>query len=303
LSSTGEIELLLTGASGLIGQALSRVERTTALPRRPPAGGGPWWEPMDGRVHGLDRPIQAVVHLAGENIAGGRWSKARMARIRDSRVVGTRTLVDALADGAQRPRVLVMASGISFYGDQDERELTESSPRGEGFLAQLSHDWEVEGERAAELGIRVVQLRLGAVLSGNGGALAKMLPAFRWCLGGPMGGGEQWFPWVHIGDVVRVIQWALQEPEAQGPYNLVAPQPIRQKDFAKTLGNVLGRPACIPAPAFALRMALGAMADEAILASVRALPDRLQRHGFEFQWSELEVALQDVLDLGSTERA
>jgi uncharacterized protein (TIGR01777 family) len=187
-----------------------------------------------------------------------------------------------------------MASGISFYGDQGETTLTESSPPGTGFLAQLSQDWEEEGSRARELGIRVVQLRLGVVLSPRGGALGTMRTPFKLGLGGPLGSGKQWFPWVHIEDVIRTICWAIQTPEASGPYNLVAPIQTRQSDFARSLGRALGRPAILPAPAFALRMAFGDLADEAMLASHRAIPARLQEEGFQFRWTDLDTVLQET---------
>ena len=291
--------ILLTGATGLVGSALQRhlksessPTRIHPLPRQRPASGGCWWEPQKERVHDLPQNLHSVVHLAGENIASGRWNKTRKNRIRDSRIIGTRALVRALGDLPARPAVLVMASGISFYGDQGETLLTESSPPGTGFLAQLSQDWEAEGAHAQEIGVRVVQLRLGVVLSPHGGALSTMRTPFKLGLGGPLGSGKQWFPWVHIEDVVRTICWAIQTPEASGAYNLVAPTQTRQRDFARCLGEALRRPAVLPAPAFALRVAFGDMADEAMLASHRASPARLQEQGFEFLWSDLDTALQ-----------
>ena len=286
---------VVTGASGLIGSALSDQRVITPLLRRPPVEGEPWWEPLEGRVHNLPPNTTVAVHLAGENIASGRWSQRRKDRIRDSRLLGTRTLVDALLAQATPPDVLVMSSGISFYGSQGDTELSEESQPGTGFLAQLSQDWEAEGLRAQAGGIRVVQLRLGMVLSPRGGALAKMLPAFRAGLGGPMGGGQNWSPWIHIEDVIRMIEWAIAHSHVEGAYNLVAPEAVRQRDFAATLGKVLRRPAVVPAPAFALRLALGDMADEALLASHRAKPKRLTEEGFEFRWSSLEAALSDLL--------
>ena len=288
--------VLVTGASGLVGRALAQSEPIVPLTRRPSKPNDePWWEPLKGTVHNLPVPLRAVVHLAGENIASGRWTTARKQRIRDSRVVGTRTLVHALADLKERPDVLVMASGISFYGDQGDTELTEDSPIGSGFLADLSHDWEAEGAKAQALGIRVVQFRLGLVLSADGGVLGKMLPTARMGLGGPLGSGKQWYSWVHLNDVVRAIQWALNTPNAHGVYNLVAPNPVRQIDFAQHLGQTLSRPAWMPAPRFALTMGLGQMAQETALASHRVLPKRLEQDGFTFQWSELRPALSDLL--------
>jgi len=193
-----------------------------------------------------------------------------------------------------------MASGISFYGDQGDTDLTESSPAGSGFLSELTQEWEAAGSRAEDLGIRVVLLRLGVVLSGAGGALEKMRRPFRMGLGGPLGSGAQWFPWIHIDDVVGVIQWALQTPSARGAYNLVAPEQVQQRDFARSLGRAMGRPAVLPAPEFALRLTFGELADEAMLASHRARPFRLKSADFPFQWPELAPALEDVVRGGST---
>ena len=229
--------VLVTGASGLVGRALAQSESIVPLTRRPSKPNDePWWEPLKGTVHNLPRPLRAVVHLAGESITSGRWTTAHKQRIRDSRVVGTRTLVHALADLKERPDVLVMASGISFYGDQGDTELTEDSPLGSGFLADLSHDWEAEGAKAQALGIRVVQFRLGLVLSADGGVLGKMLPTARMGLGGPLGSGKQWYSWVHLNDVVRAIQWALNTPNAQRlqPCCTESSSPNR---FRQTLGS------------------------------------------------------------------
>lgn len=284
--------LLVTGASGLVGRSLAARRTLLPLSRRQPAPDAPWWDPAAGAVHGLDeRTLGAVVHLAGESVGEGRWTPDKKARIRDSRVQGTRTLVSYLKGRTQRPEVLVSASAVGLYGDRGDEIIRDGAPAGTGFLAEVVEAWEAEVDRAADAGIRVVKLRIGIVLSADGGALAKMLPAFKLGGGGPMGSGRQWFPWVHLDDVVGAIEWALTTPSARGAYNLVAPEPVRQKDFAKALGRSVGRPAIVPAPAFALRLALGEFADEGLLAGQRCVPDRLQAEGYAFQHAQLDGAL------------
>ena len=287
--------LLVTGATGLLGRALAAQHTVVPLPRRAPAGGGPWWDPLGGSVHDDGRPLGAVVHLAGENVGEGRWSEARKAAIRDSRVTGTRTLVDWLRGRAQRPEVFIAASAIGFYGDRGESELDEDAGPGTGFLADTCRAWEAEADRAAEAGIRVVKLRIGIVLDPAGGALGKMLPLFRAGLGGPLGSGRQWFPWVHRDDVLGLIAHALRSPAVRGPLNAVAPGAVRQGDFARALGAALHRPAFVPAPAFALRAALGEFAQEGLLASARVVPARAAATGYTFRFPTLGPALSQLL--------
>lgn len=285
--------ILLTGASGLIGRALAAVEPTTALHRR---GNEPMsWDPLGGTVQDDGRPLGAVVHLAGEPIADGRWTEARKKLLRESRVLGTKTLVDWLSRRKQRPAVFVSASGINVYGDRGEDLLDEGAGVGAGFLAELCRDWEEAAMAAEALGVRVVCVRIAVVLAHKGGALDKMRLPFSLGLGGPIGSGKQWFPWIHLDDLVGVLRWALREPQARGAYNAVAPGIVRQKEFARAYGASLGRPAVIPTPAFALRALFGQMADEALLSSVRATPRRLLEQGFEFRFPELEPALADVV--------
>jgi len=284
--------LLVTGASGLVGTALSARRAVLPLSRRPSGPDAPFWNPAAGKVHGLDdRTVGAVVHLAGESVGEGRWTADKKARIRDSRVQGTRTLVDHLRARTQRPEVLVSASAVGIYGDRGDEVIRDDAAAGTGFLAEVAEAWEAEADRAAEVGIRVVKLRIGIVMSPTGGALEKMLPPFRLGAGGPMGSGRQWFPWVHLDDVVGAIEWALTTPSARGAYNMVGPEPVRQKDFARALGRALGRPAIMPAPAFALRLALGEFADEGLLAGQRCVPERLQAEGYAFQHPTLDPAL------------
>lgn len=284
--------LLVTGASGLVGRALGRRRALLPLSRRQPEPGAPWWDPAAGEVHGLDdQTLGAVVHLAGESVGEGRWTAEKKARIRDSRVRGTRTLVDFLRGRAQRPEVLVSASAVGLYGDRGDELIADDAAPGGGFLAEVVQAWEAEADRAADAGIRVVKLRIGVVLAPDGGALGKMLPPYRLGAGGPIGSGKQWFPWVHLDDVVGAIEWALTTPSARGAYNLVGPEPVRQRDFAKALGAAVGRPAVLPAPAFALRLAFGEFADEGLLAGQRCIPGRLDAAGYAFRHPRLAGAL------------
>ena len=287
--------LLVTGASGLVGQALAARRPITPLPRRDPGDGSAWWEPSAAMIHSAPPLIGGVVHLAGAPVAGGRWTEAKKKAIYNSRVQGTAALVSWLSQREQRPSVLISASAVGFYGDRGDEVLTEDARVGEGFLATVVRDWEAEADRAAELGIRVVKLRIGIVLSSTGGAMGEMLPIFRAGMGGPMGNGRQWFPWVHIDDVLNVIEWALSSEQARGAYNLAAPGICAQRDFARALGRALGRPAFVPAPRLALKMALGEFAEEALLASSRVVPSRLEAAGYEFAWPALAPALEDVV--------
>lgn len=284
--------VVVTGASGLIGAALAKVEPITPLKRGP--SGPLTWEPLEGRVHDDNRLIGAVVHLAGEPIADERWTEARKKALYDSRILGTRTIAEWIRGRSQRPSVLITASGVGIYGDRGDEVLTEESGVGEGFLADLADHWEREAAAAESAGVRVVNLRIGVVLSKQGGALEKMRLPFKLGLGGPIGTGRQWFPWVHLDDVVGVIQWALRDPGARGAYNVAAPGIVRQADFARALGRAVGRPAFLPAPAFALKAVFGQMAEEALLGSTRAEPSRLIQAGYRFKHPDLDPALADV---------
>lgn len=287
--------LLVTGARGLVGQALAARRETVGLSRRDPGDGGPWWEPLEGRVHAELPSLGAVVHLAGEPVANGRWDAEKRRRIRDSRVTGTRTLVDWLLDRSQRPSVLVSASAVGFYGDRGEELLPESAGAGTGFFPEVVAAWEAEALRARQGGIRVVCLRIGIVLDPEGGALARMLPAFRLGGGGPMGSGRQWFPWVHRDDLLGLLEWALTDEAVSGPVNAVAPGIVRQRDFARTLGRQLRRPALLPAPAFAMKLAFPGLAEEGLLASARVVPQAALDGGYAFRFPELGPALGDLL--------
>jgi len=296
------MRVLVTGSSGLIGSAL--VERlragdheVTRLVRREPRPGEAEvaWDPAAGAVDaaGLEGH-DAAVHLAGESIAG-RWTARKKARMRDSRVGGTRLLCEALAGLDRAPAVLVAASAIGVYGDRGDEVLTEQSAPGGGFLAQLCREWEAATRQAADAGIRVAHLRLGVVLSRRGGALARMLLPFRLGLGGVVGSGRQWWSWVALDDVVAAAEHALATASLSGAVNVVSPHPATCREFTKALGRVLARPTLVPLPAFAARLALGEMADALLLASARVVPEELLDSGFAFAHPQLEPALRHVL--------
>ncbi|PTX99008.1 TIGR01777 family oxidoreductase [Opitutus sp. ER46] len=296
------MKIVIAGASGLVGRALGaqlradgddvlRLERGGVAARDAIA-----WQPPQrlldpAALEGVD----AVVNLAGENIGAGRWTAERRQRIRSSRIHATATLVEAMAAMHRPPRVLVNASAVGAYGDCGDEIVTESSPFGRGLLAEVCAEWESEAQRAAKFGTRVVCLRLGVVLAKEGGALARLRPLFRSGLGGRLGSGRQWMSWVHLDDVVGVTQCALRDERFGGVLNVVAPAPVTNVDFTRALARTVHRPAVLPAPAWALRLALGEMADEALLASTRAVPTRLLELGFAFAFPELGPALQDVV--------
>jgi uncharacterized protein len=296
------MNILVTGASGLIGTALvsslmSSSHEVTRLVRGQPNPGekAVRWDPMAGSIEASAlEGIDAVVHLAGENI-GERWTAAKKVRIRDSRVKGTQLLCETLARLSSPAQVLVSASAVGYYGDRGEEILTEDSPSGRGFLPEVSRAWEAATEPARQHGIRVVQLRLGVVLSAAGGALAKMLPPFRLGLGGVLGSGRQYMSWIALDDAVGAMQHAIVTDTLQGPTNAVAPRPVTNQEFTKTLGKVLGRPTAIPLPAFAARLMFGEMADELLLASARVQATKLLASGYQFRYPELEDALRHVL--------
>lgn len=291
----------MTGSSGLVGTALRESMTDATVVRlvrsRGAAGGNDvFWDPLGGAIDAEHlEGIDAVVHLAGENIASGRWTTARKAMIRDSRVKGTETLSKALAALTSPPRVLVSASAIGYYGDRGDAILNESSSRGEGFLPEVCAQWEGASEPAARRGIRIVHLRFGIVLSTRGGALAKMLTPFRLGLGGVVGSGRQYMSWIALEDVVGIIRHALQTESVSGPVNAVSPMPVTNREFTKTLGRVLGRPTIAPLPAFMARLMMGEMADALLLASTRVEPAALTASGYAFRHPDLQGALGSIL--------
>jgi len=252
------------------------------------------WNPAQAlppeQVAGFD----VVIHLAGETIVG-RWNAAKKARIRDTRVQGTKTLVEALTKTAHPPRAFICASAIGYYGDRGDEILREESAPGNDFLAQVCREWETATQPATSAGIRIVNTRFGVILSRDGGALPKMLPPFRMGVGGRIGNGRQWMSWIHIADVVGAIEHALDNPSVTGPVNVVGPNPAMNAEFTRTLARALHRPAIFPMPAFAARLAFGEMGDALLLASQRVEPAKLVESGYQFRFPRLESALENIL--------
>lgn len=303
----GPMHIAVTGSSGLIGEALVAFLSTgghqvTPIVRRSAGEGEIGWNPAEGRIDAEAlRDVDAVVHLAGEPIASRRWSDAQKARILESRTTSTRLLAETLAGlDDDRPRALVVASGINYYGDRGDERLTEESPSGSGFLAEVCPQWEAASQPAEDAGVRVVRVRTGIVQTPEGGALAKLLIPFRLGLGGRLGNGSQWTSWISLDDVVGIYHHALTEPSVVGVVNATAPEPVTNAEYTKVLGDVLGRPTVLPVPRVAPRAVLGEMADELLFASMRVLPERTLATGYTFQHPTLEECLRHVL--GRTER-
>ena len=296
---------LVTGATGFVGhRLLPRLEEPVVLSRDPvrareslasrnvtafewhAAEGPPPVEAFDG--------VDCVIHLAGESVGEGRWNEAKKNRIRESRVAGTRNLVEGIARLDKKPRVLVSASAVGYYGSRGDQVLTESTSPGDDFLAEVCIGWEEEAAKARQHGVRVVSMRVGVVLGSGGGALAKMLTPFRLGVGGRLGDGRQWMPWIHIDDLVGIILHSCQNDSVSGPVNGTTPNPVTNFEFTKTLGRVLKRPTVFPMPRFMLRLALGEFGD-VLLTSQRAVPEAAQKSGYEFQYPDLEGALRAIL--------
>lgn len=295
------MNVLVSGSGGLIGTALVRSlesdgDRVLRLVRGQPSGHDVAWDPTAGTI---DRAalegVEAAVHLAGAPIGAKRWTRAQKREIRDSRVRGTRLLAEALAGLAVPPAVLVSASGVGIYGNRGDEVLTEDSALGDSFLAEVCKEWEAATLPAREAGIRVVTVRSGVVLSPAGGALQKQLPLFRMGLGGNLGNGWQYTSWISIDDEVAAIRHALTTPGLEGPVNLTAPEPVRNAQFTKTLGRVLGRPTFLAVPRVALAVVLGRELAVEFLGGQRVLPARLEASGYRFRHPQLEGALRHVL--------
>ncbi len=298
------MKTLVTGATGLIGGALCRVlagegHQLVALSRNP-AGATKQvavaafaWQPEQSEppVEAFDG-VEAVIHLAGEKVAA-RWTTERKRRIRDSRVLGTRNLVAGMQRAATPPRILLSSSAVGYYGDCGNEVLTETSPHGTGFLSEVCEQWEAAANEAQTLGARVVTLRTGVVLSREGGALKTMLPVFQLGIGGKLGNGRHWFPWIHLNDIVGLFRHALLNEALSGPINGTAPNPVTNEEFTKELAAVLHRPAIFPVPKLALELLLGEMASAAF-ASQRVLPERALKAGYHFQFPELRPALEEL---------
>ena len=295
------MNVAISGASGLIGSALARRleaegHRCRPLVRRTPSGPDELeWRPERGLVEQpAAEDLDALIHLAGENIASGRWTSARRRRIRDSRGPATRRLIDSLHGLARPPRVFLCASAVGYYGDRGAEVLDEGSPPGDGFLAAVCREWEEAARSASNVCERVAILRFGVVLSARGGALARMLPLFRLGLGGRLGSGRQYFPWIHIDDAVSAIR-RLIESGVRGAVNLTGPEQVTNASLTRTMAGILRRPAPLAAPSLALHLAFGEMARETLLASTRVVPKVLQEDGFAYRHLTLEAALVQEL--------
>jgi len=291
------MRIAVSGGSGFIGQALvrrllQRNDEVLVLSRNPEKvrlGHGIPWSAVT-EVAGAD----VVINLAGENVGGGRWTAESKRRILESRLKATGTLVDAMRRTPDKRRTFISASAVGYYGLRGDEILDESSPSGSGFLAEVTRQWEEAAHRADGIA-RVVIFRFGVVFGPNGGALEKMLLPFRLGVGGPIGTGRQWMSWVDLEDVLRAIEWPIDRQEVKGTYNITAPEPVRNRDFADTLGRVLRRPSFMPTPGFALRLIFGQMADEVLLGGQRAVPSRATAEGFRFNDPTLEASLRHVL--------
>jgi uncharacterized protein (TIGR01777 family) len=296
------VKVLVSGSSGLIGAAVTERLRAAGHTPRPllrsevhSRVGAVLWNPAADRLDPAAwEGVDAIVHLAGESIAG-RWTEEKKRRIRDSRVNGTRLLGEAVAQMAKPPQVFVCASAIGYYGSRGDEVLREDSAPGSDFLAGVCREWEAATQPAADKGVRVVNLRFGVVLSGNGGALAKMLLPFRLGAGGVIGNGRQYWSWVALEDAVAAIEFALTIEKLAGPANVVSPNPATNRQFTKTLARALGKPAIFPMPSFAAKLVFGEMAGALLLASQRVEPVKLREAGFEFRFPELEAALRQEL--------
>lgn len=297
------MKILISGSHGLVGTALGKAlqsdgHEVLALVRRAPSSESEVeWYPERGSLalSGMEG-MDAVVHLAGESIASSRWTAEKKQRIRDSRVKGTTVLAEALGNLRVPPKTLLSASAIGYYGDRGDLILTEASAAGNDFLAGVCVEWEKATESASEKGIRVVNARIGIVLSKDGGALAKMLPFFRMGMGGRISSGRQWMSWITLDDLVSAFQFALADDKLSGPVNFVAPNPVTNAEFTRTLGKALSRPTLFPIPAFGVRLAVGEMAGPLLLSSQRVAAERLKQAGYHFEYPDLAEALRHVLN-------
>jgi len=292
------MKIAIAGASGLVGKALTPLleaegHDVVRLVRSSPRAGEIEWHPNQdsietGKLEGFD----AIINLAGENVAEGRWTDDKKKKIHDSRVHGTHLLSEAISKLMSKPRVFLCASATGIYGDRGDETLDEQSESGGGFLAGVCREWEKATEPAARAGVRVVNLRFGPILARAGGMLEKMLTPFKMGLGGKIGSGKQYISWIGIEDSVAAMKLALNDQSIHGPLNIVSPKPVTNERFTRALGEVLSRPTVMAMPAFAARLAFGEMADEMLLVSQKVIPKRLRAAGFQFEYSDLEIALQ-----------
>ena len=301
------MRFLITGGSGLIGRVLTASlvrsgHQVVVLSRQPqritglPVGASAeWWDGHTADGWGsLASAADAIINLAGENISSGRWTDERKRSILESRLNAGRAVVQAVKAAVKKPRVVIQASAVGYYGPRGDEDVTEETPSGQDFLAQVTAKWEVSTSSLEALGVRRVIIRTGVVLSAGGGALTRMLLPFRLFVGGRLGNGRQWFPWIHIADEVGAIRFLIENENARGPFNLTAPVPLTNAEFSRLLGQQLRRPSLIPLPAFALRLLFGEMS-AVLLAGQRTIPHRLLQLGFTFKFPEVDLALRDLL--------
>jgi len=301
--ATETMKILISGASGLMGKAVTNALREDGhsvarlvRPEGAASAGDVRWDPLSAgadlsAIEGSD----AVINLSGASIGDGRWTPARKAILRSSRVDITRVLIETLTRLHQKPCVFVSASATGYYGDRGDEILTEASGPGTDFLALLARDWEAEAMRAESIGVRTVLLRFGVILAAKGGALSRMLMPFRLGVGGRFGSGKQWMSWIALADAVEIVRAVISDERFAGPLNVVAPNPVRISEFTHIVAAALHRPAILPTPAFALRIVLGEMADALLLASQRAIPERLLAAGYTFRYEDFESALRAIL--------
>jgi len=299
------MKILISGASGLVGTHLIPVleakgHEIYSLVRKTPKGENEiQWDAKTGfseKEQARLEDFDAVVHLAGDNVASENWSAEKKRRIRESRTTGTRVLVDALKKTQSPPKIFVSASASGYYGDRKDEVLTEESAKGEGFLPDVCDEWEQEARKAEEFGARVVNPRIGVVLAKDGGALDKMLTPFKMGVGGVVGSGKQWMPWIALDDLINVLVFALDNAELKGAVNTISPGIVTNEEFTKALGKALSRPTILPIPEFAIRLLYGEMGETLLLTGQRMIPEKLQNAGFEFQYAKLEDALRHVLN-------
>lgn len=299
------MKILISGASGLVGTNLIPALQANGheiykLVRKTPQSSDEiQWDAGEGFSENEQSKLEnfdAVVHLAGDNVASENWSDEKKRKIKESRTVGTRVLVDAFKQLKNPPKHFISASAIGFYGDRKDEILTEQSAKGVGFFPEVCDEWEREAKKAEDFGARVVCMRIGVVLAKDGGALEKMLTPFRFGVGGTIGSGKQWMSWIALDDIVSIIRFFLENAELQGSFNLTAPRPATIAEFTKTLGKVLNRPTVLPLPEFAIKLMFGEMGETLLLQGARVLPKRLEEAGYEFQFTNLEDAMRHVLN-------